>query len=157
MLTSCMIIMLWKIKPPQCITEQEFHNDRHKRSIWNAHVFNLTWHISFQGLIDDAFDQIFHGPLKHIIAYLNCCKSFVSPKNYKDDFFFFLHILIIAKFGYIGLWMIVTSGTSQNWPKKNISHNHIKPISKSKNHLIPIFWLEVINSCQHWLKLILFQ
>jgi len=34
---------------------------------------------------------------------------------------FSLYILLITKFGYISLWMIATSGTSQNWGEKKIT------------------------------------
>jgi hypothetical protein len=38
-------------------------------------------YISFHGLIDDPFDQTFHGPLKHIIAYSNPCKVLSRQKT----------------------------------------------------------------------------
>jgi len=37
---------------------------------------------------------------------------------------FSLHILLIIKFGYMSLWMIATSATSQNWGGGTTTADH---------------------------------
>jgi hypothetical protein len=114
MLTCCcMIIMLWKIKPPQCIiTKQEYHNGQHKDQ-FGTHMSLILHDIYFFSWTDwwPLWSNISWSPWKHIIAYLNPCKVLSSQKTIRMFSFFYFHILIIAKFGYIGLWMIATSGT----------------------------------------------
>jgi hypothetical protein len=85
----------------------------------------------------------------------------------------YFHILNIANFGYIYLWMIATWATSQNWKKNKIKHcpnpfnfiwepfkyvwefhdsplptyTHMVNIEKRVNDdLLPLPWLKILSS-----------
>jgi hypothetical protein len=76
----------------------------------------------------------------------------VGSQIFTRIFQFLLHILLIAKLGYISLWMIATSTRTQNWEKtieepnmkkgmKYIIKVHKMLIEKEKvRNLLHIFW-----------------
>jgi len=58
----------------------------------------------------------------------------VGSKKFTRIFQFLLHILLIAKLGYISLWMIATSTALQNW-EKNIEE---RDMTKGMKYIIKV-------------------
>jgi hypothetical protein len=66
----------------------------------------------------------------------------IGSQKYRRIFFFLnLHILFIAKFGYIiFLWLMTTLATSQNWPQKYIYSGVDRQPYCEKTFLSSSFW-----------------
>jgi hypothetical protein len=116
----------------------------------NFHIVVKIWNffLSIQWFLDENHQIKKRTKKKSRFLYM----VQVGSQKFTRIFQFLLHILLIAKLGYISLWMIATFTASKNW-EKNIEEPDIKKgmkyiikvhkmlIEKEKvRDLLHIFW-----------------
>jgi len=95
-------------------------------TIFCEQIFTLLWEFGIIFLLVQWFLDENHQIKKKSWKKSRFLKMVqVGSQKFTRIFQFLLHILLIAKLGYISLWMIATSTALQNW-EKNIEKPDIK-------------------------------